>query len=116
MGVVGDTDASSYKRPPIMTHDERCAEVEACKSVTKVIPNSPCFGLTQEFFDAHQIHVVAYGEEYLERWPNPDDDPYYGYARKIGIARPMPRHDGLSTSDLIRRIQKSRSADERNDK
>ena len=115
VGVVGDKDASSYKRPPIMTHDERCAEVEACKSVTKVIPNSPCFGLTKEFIDAHQIHVVAYGEEYLERWPNPDDDPYYGYVRKIGIGQPLPRHDGLSTSDLIRRIQKAKSPDERND-
>eukprot|EP00551_Chaetoceros_affinis_P007899 CAMPEP_0203675100 /NCGR_PEP_ID=MMETSP0090-20130426/18800_1 /ASSEMBLY_ACC=CAM_ASM_001088 /TAXON_ID=426623 /ORGANISM="Chaetoceros affinis, Strain CCMP159" /LENGTH=552 /DNA_ID=CAMNT_0050541175 /DNA_START=574 /DNA_END=2232 /DNA_ORIENTATION=- len=116
VGVVGDEDASSYKRPPIMTHDERCAEVEACKSVTKVIPNSPCFGLTEEFINTHQIHVVAYGEEYLERYPNPDDDPYYGYVRKIGIARPLPRHDGLSTSELIRRIQTSRPADERNDK
>uniref|UniRef100_A0A7S3Q196 ethanolamine-phosphate cytidylyltransferase n=1 Tax=Chaetoceros debilis TaxID=122233 RepID=A0A7S3Q196_9STRA len=116
VGVVGDKDASSYKRPPIMTHDERCAEVEACKSVTKVLPNSPCFGLTKEFLDTHQIHVVAYGEEYLERWPNPDDDIYYGYARKIGIARPLPRHDGLSTSDLIRRIQNAKSADDRNDK
>ena len=59
---------------------------------------------------------MAYGEEYLERWPNPDDDPYNGYARNIGIARPMPRHNGLSTSELIRRIQKAESADERNDK
>ena len=115
VGVVGDEDASSYKRPPIMTGDERCAEVEACKSVTKVIPNAPCFGLTKEFIDYHQIHVVAYGEEYLERYPDPDDDPYYKYPRKIGIARPLPRHDGLSTSELIRRIQKSRSADDRND-
>jgi len=115
VGVVGDEDAKAYKRPPIMTHDERCAEVEACKSVTRVIPNSPCFGLTREFIEEHQIHVVAYGEEYLERWPNPDDDPYYGYVRKIGIARPLPRHDGLSTSDLIRRIQNSRPADQRND-
>ena len=115
VGVVGDKDASSYKRPPIMSHDERCAEVEACKSVTKVIPNSPCFGLTKEFIDFHQIHIVAYGEEYLERYPNPDDDPYYSYPRKIGIARPMPRHDGLSTSELIRRIQKARPADQRND-
>ena len=99
MGVVGDEDASSYKRSPFMTHDERCAEVEACKSVTKVICNSPCFGLTEEFINAHQIHVVAYGEEYLERYPNPDDDPY----------------DGLSTSELIRRIQSSGPANERND-
>ena len=115
VGVVGDEDASQYKRPPIMTGDERCAEVEACKSVTKVIPNSPCFGLTKEFLDKHQIHVVAFGEEYLERWPNPEDDIYYGYPRKIGIARPLPRTKGLSTSDLIRRIQKAGAADERND-
>ena len=115
VGVVGDKDASSYKRPPIMTHDERCAEVEACKSVTKVITNAPCFGITEEFVNMHQIHVVAYGQEYLERYPNPDDDPYYGYVRKIGIARPLPRHDGLSTSELISRIQKARPADKRND-
>mmetsp|Transcript_18878 Transcript_18878/g.35747 ORF Transcript_18878/g.35747 Transcript_18878/m.35747 type:complete len:555 (-) Transcript_18878:451-2115(-) len=115
VGVVGDKDASAYKRPPIMTHDERCAEVEACKSVTKVIPNCPCFGLTKEFLDYHQIHVVAYGEEYMERYPNPDDDPYYAVPRKMGIARPLPRTKGLSTSDLIKRIQRARPADVRND-
>ncbi len=115
VGVIGDEDASSYKRPPIMTHKERCAEVEACKSVTRVIPNAPCFGITKEFVDTHQIHVVAYGQEYLDRWPDPNDDPYYGYVRKIGIARPLARHDGLSTSDLIRRIQNAQSADAKND-
>mmetsp|Transcript_17148 Transcript_17148/g.37022 ORF Transcript_17148/g.37022 Transcript_17148/m.37022 type:complete len:550 (-) Transcript_17148:220-1869(-) len=115
VGVVGDKDASAYKRPPIMSHDERCAEVEACKSVTKVIQNCPCFGLTKEFLDYHQIHVVAYGEEYLERYPNPDDDPYYSVPRKMGIARPLPRTKGLSTSDLIKRIQNARPAEERND-
>jgi cytidyltransferase-like protein len=113
VGVVGDADASNYKRPPIMSHDERCAEVAGCKHVTKVIQNSPCFGLTQEFIDLHQIHVVAFGQEYLERWPDPKDDIYYGYARQIGIAKPMPRTQGLSTSDLIRRIQAARPADEK---
>mmetsp|Transcript_22042 Transcript_22042/g.53356 ORF Transcript_22042/g.53356 Transcript_22042/m.53356 type:complete len:549 (-) Transcript_22042:178-1824(-) len=115
VGVVGDKDASAYKRPPIMSHDERCAEVDACKSVTKVIQNCPCFGLTKEFLDYHQIHVVAYGEEYLERYPDPDDDPYYSVPRKLGIARPLPRTKGLSTSDLIKRIQKAAPADKRND-
>jgi len=113
VGVVGDEDASHYKRPPIMTHAERCAEVEACKAVTKVIPNAPCFGLTQEFLDEHQIHVVAFGEEYLERWPNPDDDPYYGYARKLGIAQPLPRTNTLSTSELLERIRKAPVVDKK---
>ena len=106
VGVCSDEDCSSYKRPPVMTHDERCNEVQNCKSVTKVIPNAPCFGLTKEFIDKHQIHVVAYGEEYLQRYPDPNDDPYYGYPRNIGIARPMPRFEGLSTSQLIQRIVK----------
>lgn len=113
VGVVGDEDAMKYKRPPIMTSAERCAEVEACKAVTKVIPDAPCFGLTKEFLDEHQIHVVAYGQEYLERYPDPKDDPYYRVPREMGIARPLPRTEGLSTSDLIRRIQQARPADEK---
>lgn len=111
VGVVGDADAQNYKRPPIMSHKERCDEVMACKAVTKVIPNAPCFGLTREFLDRHQIHVVAYGEEYLERYPDPKDDPYYRVPREMGIARPLPRTQGLSTSDLIRRIQQAAPAD-----
>jgi len=113
VGVVGDKDANAYKRPPIMSSAERCAEVEACKAVTTVIPDAPCFGLTREFLDRHQIHVVAYGEEYLERYPDPKDDPYYRVPREMGIARPLPRTQGLSTSDLIRRIQKARPADQK---
>jgi cytidyltransferase-like protein len=105
VGVVGDKDASEYKRPPVMSAAEREAEVRSCKGVTKVISNSPCFGLTVEFLKKHRIHVVCFGQEYLDRYPNPDDDPYYKVPRKMGIARPLPRTPSLSTSDLIRRIQ-----------
>jgi glycerol-3-phosphate cytidylyltransferase-like family protein len=69
--------------------------------------------LTRAFLDEHQIHVVAYGEEYLERFPDPKDDPYYRVPREMGIARPMPRTQGFSTSDLIRRIQQARAADDK---
>lgn len=113
VGVVGDEDANNYKRPPVMTAKERETEVASCKCVTKVIPNSPCFGLTEEFIRQHRIHVVAFGQEYLDRFPNPDDDPYYKAARKMGIAHPMPRTEGLSTSDLIKRIQGMGSAAEK---
>jgi cytidyltransferase-like protein len=110
VGVVGDDDASQYKRPPVMSHAERCAEVEACKSVTKVIPNAPCFGVTQAFIDEHQIHVVAFGEEYLTTYPDPAKDPYYRVPRELGIACPLPRTHAQSTSDLIKRIQALDSA------
>merc|ERR1719335_2110093 len=71
VGVVGDTDANNYKRPPVMSASERENEVASCKCVTKVIQNAPCFGLTEEFILQHRIHVVAFGQEYLERFPNP---------------------------------------------
>lgn len=67
VGVIGDEDAQKYKRPPIMTMDERCAEVLGCKGVDKVIPNAPCFGLTEEFIKEKNIHVVAHGMEYLAK-------------------------------------------------
>ena len=67
VGVCGDADCALYKRPPIMTHAERCNEILGCKAVTKVIQNAPTFGLVEEFLKKHQIHVVCCGEEYIER-------------------------------------------------
>ncbi len=97
--------------------DKRCREIMGCKAVTRVIPNAPCFGLTEEFLRQHRIHIVCCGSEYVERFPDPKDDPYYRVPREMGIARPLPRYQSLSTSDLIRRIQSlTRAADERNDK
>lgn len=107
VGVMNDEDCAKYKRAPIMTHEERCAEVDACKHVTKVIPNAPCFGLTEEFIKEHRIHVVCCGQEYIDKYKTPQDDPYYGLARKMEIVAPLPRTEGLSTSDLIRRITES---------
>lgn len=113
VGVINDEDCSVYKRPPIMTHAERCAEVQGCKAVTKAIPNAPCFGITREFLEEHQIHVVAFGEEYAERYPDPNDDPYYKVPRLMGIATPQPRTKCLSTSQLIYRVQNTCPADEK---
>jgi len=104
VGVVGDEDANNYKNPPVMSAAEREAEVAACRCVSKVIPNAPCFGLTEEFIRKHNIHAVAFGQEYLDRFPNPDDDPYYKAPRKMGIAVPTPRTQGISTSELCKRI------------
>mmetsp|Transcript_10500 Transcript_10500/g.23120 ORF Transcript_10500/g.23120 Transcript_10500/m.23120 type:complete len:526 (+) Transcript_10500:115-1692(+) len=107
VGVMSDEDCANYKRPPIMSAAERCEEVGACKAVAKVIPRAPCFGLTEEFIKKHSIHVVCFGEEYKERYPNPEDDPYYGVPRRRNMAVPLPRTPGLSTSDLIDRVQKA---------
>lgn len=99
VGVINDKDATGYKRAPIMTAQERCDAVAACKYVHRVIPNAPCDGITPDFIMQHSIHVVAYGEEY--DYP---EDKYYKVAREMKIGRVLPRTKGMSTSELIRRI------------
>jgi choline-phosphate cytidylyltransferase len=101
VGVMSDEDVCKYKREPVMTLDERCAEVEALRCVYKVIPAAPCFGLTKEFIEEHKIHIVLASPEY-----DKPDDKYYKMPRQMGIVKIMPRTDGVSTSELIERIRK----------
>jgi glycerol-3-phosphate cytidylyltransferase-like family protein len=101
VGVMSDADVCKYKREPVMTLEERCAEVEALRCVYKVIPGAPCFGLTKEFLDEHKVHIVLASPEY-----NKPDDKYYKVPRELGILKIMPRTDGVSTSELIERIRK----------
>ncbi len=102
VGVVNDEDATPYKRRPVMTAQERYDVVAACKHVYEVIPDAPCTkgALDEEFLNKHRIHVVAHGEEY-----DKPEDEWYGVPRKLGMCRILPRHDGMSTSELIRRIE-----------
>eukprot|EP01089_Gocevia_fonbrunei_P000731 TRINITY_DN10716_c0_g1_i1.p1 TRINITY_DN10716_c0_g1~~TRINITY_DN10716_c0_g1_i1.p1 ORF type:complete len:415 (+),score=40.58 TRINITY_DN10716_c0_g1_i1:116-1246(+) len=100
VGVCSDEDCSVYKRKPIMTLKERCDAVAACKYVTKVIPYAPTFDLPVDFLKKHDIHVVGLSEEY-----DKPDDQFYAGARELGIDRVLPRTEGMSTSELIRRIQ-----------
>ncbi|EKX32318.1 hypothetical protein GUITHDRAFT_121513 [Guillardia theta CCMP2712] len=114
VGVMSDEDCEQYKRRPIMTTDERCKEVNSCKAVHKAIPLPHDYsktGLTREFIEEHNIHIVAHGAEY-----NLDNEAYakkiaegacidyYKVPREMGITRTFPRTEGISTSDLIKRI------------
>ncbi|KPI85478.1 putative cholinephosphate cytidylyltransferase A [Leptomonas seymouri] len=100
VGVCGDEECASYKRPPIMTTQERVNEVRLCKYVSEVIPNSPVSGVTEEMIRYYNIHIVVCGEEY-----NTPTDTYYAVPRRLGILRTVPRTPGISTSVLISRIR-----------
>lgn len=102
VGVANDADATIYKRRPVMSASERYEVVGACKYVFKVIENAPCVkgDLNEEFIRKHNIHIVCCGEEY-----NDPNDEWYAVPRKLGMIRTLPRHSGMSTSELIKRIQ-----------
>ena len=103
VGVVSDKDVEEYKRKPFMTFEERCQFVNLLEPVHKVIQSAPLTGITRDFIKEHNIHHVVYSEEY-DNPENPLYD-YYEIVRQLNIGTTIPRTDGISTSDIIKRVQ-----------
>jgi len=101
VGVHGDKACAGYKRPPIMSADERSRQVSGCKGVWKVLKNAPLETITAQFMETYKIDLVAIGEEYLEK--DVKDDKWYAHPRETGKFVGLPRTEGISTSDLIMR-------------
>jgi len=100
VGVLSDGDVARYKRPPIMTMEERAAVVATSKYVHKVIAPAPFPGIPEEFIKKYRIHIVCHSTEYAN-----EEDKYYVIPRKMGINRVMPRTEGMSTTELINRVK-----------
>ncbi|CAB9516315.1 Ethanolamine-phosphate cytidylyltransferase [Seminavis robusta] len=102
LGLVSDEDAKGYKRPPIIPQEERLAIVSAIRYVDQVICPNP-FIVTQEFMDEHQIDLVVHG------FADPADEErqreFFEVPRRLGKFRTIRYHQGLSTTDIIARMQ-----------
>ena len=101
VGVHSDSDVESYKRKPTMTHNERLETVSRCKYVDETVPEAPLY-LTREFIEKHKIHVVVCSDEY-----DKPTDTFYQVPREMGILQVIPRNQGLSTTDLMKRMKKT---------
>jgi cytidyltransferase-like protein len=112
VGVLNDETVASYKRTPVMTHNERCDAAREAKYVTEVIENCP-LDTTDEFIKEHEIDLVGISEEYYENMS--DMLRYYSACvDRTNIIEPKlnneliiiaPRYNGISSSDLIKRIK-----------
>jgi cytidyltransferase-like protein len=105
VGVHCDEDCIPYKRKPVMNEKERYAAVRACKYVFDVIEAAPMVA-TKEYIDEHSLHIYAIGEEYVQG--DLKDDKYYRVPRELGMVCPTKRSKGVSTSDIIGRVQEGR--------
>ena len=99
VGLISDEVCINYKRKPIMNLKERIAAVQACKYVDEVIGDAPLI-ISNEYIDKHKIDVVIHGNDYNKEQIN----LYYEAAIKRGIFKTVPYTQGISTSDIIRRI------------
>jgi glycerol-3-phosphate cytidylyltransferase len=105
VGVLSDEVASSYKRRPIMELAERVAVIEACRYVDEVIPNAP-YRLTAEFLTEHDVAMVVHGDD-IESDVIADIYGPASVANKLKLVRYTA---GISTTDLIRRVQERTSS------
>lgn len=100
VGVCGDEECVNYKRLPIMSTEERVREVENCGFAAVVIPYSPVKGVSREILEYYNIHVAFCSEEY-----DTANDTYYTVPRSMKILDTLPRTQGISTSDILKRIE-----------
>ena len=100
VGVHADDTVESYKRRPILTMEERVASVAGCRYVDEVLPNAPLI-VDRLWIVEHDIHIVVHGDdssqEQLERM--------YRMPIEMGIFRTVPFTQGISTTEILRRIK-----------
>lgn len=99
VGIIPDEVVASYKRTPVMTHDERLKAVASCKYVDEVLPHCP-LGITEEWIVQHDIDLVVHGDDFNMEMSAAQYQP----AIDRGIFRLVPYTSGISTTDVIGRI------------
>ena len=99
VGVSGDEMSESYKRKPILTMEERVASVAGCRYVDEVIPNC-AYAVDSAWIKKYNISLVVHGDDL----PQEEIQYYYKVPIEMGIFRVIPYTQGISTSEIIRRI------------
>ena len=102
VGVHADETVESYKRTPILSMAERIASVEGCRYVDEVVSNAP-LEITREWIEQHNIDVILHGDDVSPETRN----TWYAVPIKMGIYKSVGYTEGISTTELISRIEAS---------
>jgi glycerol-3-phosphate cytidylyltransferase len=104
VGLHGDELVSKYKRKPICNIEERKTVVESCKYVNRVICDTPLI-ITQDFINKHKIDLVVHGDDFDVEKIN----DFYGEVIELNKFITVPYTQGISTSEIIKRVEKYNS-------
>jgi cytidyltransferase-like protein len=100
VGIHSDKTVASYKRKPIIPMDQRVAMVSELRCVDQVIPNAP-LTLTQQYLDEYRIDLVVHGDDISQA----NAYMMYSVPMEMGIYRQCSYTKGVSTTELIQRVQ-----------
>lgn len=102
VGIIPDDVATNYKRKPILSQEERIKVMAGCKYVDEIIADAP-LATTKEFIEKHGIDFVVHGDDFKDE----QIQTYFAVPVAMDIMRVTPYTQGISTSEIIERIQKS---------
>ena len=102
IGVTGDEDAAGYKRPPIISQENRVAVVEALKEVDQVVCPCPLI-VTEKVMSDLGIDLVVHG--FASDADAARQEEFFSLPMRTGRFQRIGYYDGLSTTDIIRKIQ-----------
>jgi len=100
IGIHSDESVTIYKKKPIFCMEDRIEIMKNCKLVDKVIKNAPIL-ITNNFLELHKIDIVAHGDDMTDFLKKNN----YPIPIKLGIMRIVPRWEGISTTEIIKKIK-----------
>eukprot|EP01117_Protostelium_nocturnum_P004859 TRINITY_DN1760_c0_g1_i1.p2 TRINITY_DN1760_c0_g1~~TRINITY_DN1760_c0_g1_i1.p2 ORF type:complete len:152 (-),score=43.25 TRINITY_DN1760_c0_g1_i1:60-515(-) len=103
VGICKDEDVTGYKRKPILKGEERVASAKGCRYVDEVLYDDVPLVVTKEFIEKHKIDIVAHGNDF----DTAKMEKYYKVPMDLGIFKMLPYTGGISTTELLNRIQES---------
>lgn len=105
VGICSDDFCKDYKRVPILSQEERLYSASECKYVDNVILiNTADLPITKDFMDNYNIDIVfhAHNIDESEKY-----NVYYEYPISINKFKRLNYNEGVSTSNLIKKIKNS---------
>lgn len=99
VGVHSDAEVTKFKRPPVLTQDERCKLLEGIKWVDEVVKDAP-YVTSLNFMDGNDCNFCAHGDDISTA----EGKDVYDEIKKSGRYLQYPRTQGISTTGLIKRI------------
>lgn len=102
VGIVGDKDATQYKRKPIINEDDRYEIVKSIKYVDQIICPCPLV-VDIDFIKLYNIDVVVHG--FANENDRNKQNVFYETIKNNGYFKEIEYYSKISTSDIIYNIK-----------
>ncbi|KAI0505933.1 phosphoethanolamine cytidylyltransferase-like protein [Xylaria bambusicola] len=100
VGVHSDEDIMANKGPTVMNLDERLAAVDACRWVTKSVPDAP-YVTELSFIGKYHCRYVVHGDDITS---DSNGEDCYRFVKEAGRFKVVKRTPSISTTDLVGRM------------